>query len=72
MVVGGPGGWNDHAAGMSDRDVVGTTGTAGNDVIIAATGNNTINGLGGNDVICTGPGNDTIVTGNGKDKSHLR
>jgi Ca2+-binding RTX toxin-like protein len=48
--------------------VVGTTGTAGNDVIIGTNGNDIIDGMGGNDVICGAGGDDTIEGGAGNDK----
>ena len=46
----------------------GTTGTAGNDVILGTPGNDTIQGSGGDDRICGGGGDDTINGGAGNDR----
>ncbi len=44
------------------------TGTEGDDVVRAGSGNDTINTLGGNDVVCAGPGDDTTDSGDGNDR----
>lgn len=43
------------------------TGTARNDVIVAAAGGQRIDGRGGNDTICAGPGADVVLGGSGND-----
>jgi Ca2+-binding RTX toxin-like protein len=50
------------------RPITGTTGTAGNDVLVGTTGVDTINGFGGHDRICGGGGNDILRGGTGNDR----
>jgi Ca2+-binding RTX toxin-like protein len=44
------------------------TGTSGDDIICAGSGNDTIYSIGGDDIVYGGPGNDRIYSGAGDDK----
>ncbi|WP_259744418.1 Ig-like domain-containing protein, partial [Pseudomonas protegens] len=63
----GHGGSDVAAVSISYQDGHTLTGTAGDDVLVAGSGDNILNGGDGNDVLTAGAGNNTLHGGNGND-----
>ncbi|KAF0863532.1 retention module-containing protein [Pseudomonas sp. LD120] len=55
------------AVSISYQDGHTLTGTSGDDVLVAGSGDNTLNGGDGNDVLTAGSGNNTLQGGDGND-----
>ena len=63
----GHGGSDVAAVSISYQDGNTLTGTSGDDVLVAGSGNNILNGGDGNDVLTAGSGNNTLNGGSGND-----